>query len=108
VHSLSTFFGAETNPPSAQQETNRYCPTVSQNRHESVADAGEQFIREAATSPDEMGIDTNGTGRFDATSREDTERVRLGIRNGSVNLMGLLTTAGFRYNTERQHGGPIR
>jgi len=98
---LSAYFGAEMNAPSAQHEKNLYCPKVTQNRVESVADAGEQFLEEIATYLGHLGIETNEIERFDA-EREGTERIRLGIRNDSKTLIRFFSTVGYRYNREKR------
>jgi tRNA-splicing ligase RtcB len=98
---LSAYFGAEMNAPAAQHEKNLYCPKVSQNRAEAVADAGEQFLDEIATYLDDLGIETNDIERFDA-QRESVERLRLGIENDSATLIRFLSTVGYRYNGEKR------
>ncbi|MFB6138362.1 MAG: RtcB family protein [Halobacteriaceae archaeon] len=98
---LSAFFGAEMSAPAAQTDTARYCPTVSQTRHTSVADAGEQFFREVASHLEDLGVETNQVERFDGTA-DDVERLRVGIKNDSENLCRFLSTVGYRYNREKR------
>jgi len=99
---MAAYFGAEMNAPAAQHDKNLYCPKVSQNRDTAVADAGEQFFQELAGALGEIGIETNGIERFDADSRDGVERLRLGIKNDSENLIRFFTTVGYRYNHEKQ------
>jgi tRNA-splicing ligase RtcB len=98
---LAAYFGAEMNAPAAQHEKNLYCPKVSQNRVEAVADAGEQFLEGIASYLGDLGIETNDIERFDA-EREGIERLRLGIKNDSENLIRFFSTAGYRYNAGKR------
>jgi tRNA-splicing ligase RtcB len=98
---LGAYFGAEMNAPAAQHKKNLYCPKVSQNRVESVVDAGEQFLEEIAAYLGDLGIETNGIERFDART-EGTERLRLGIKNDSENLIRFFSAVGYRYNAEKR------
>jgi tRNA-splicing ligase RtcB len=98
---LAAYFGAEMNAPAAQHEKNLYCPKVSQNRVEPVADAGEQFLEEIAAYLDGLGIGTNEVERFDA-EKEGTERLRLGIKNDSETLIRFFSAVGYRYNREKR------
>jgi len=98
---LAGYFGAEMNAPAAQHEKNLYCPKVSQNRVEAVADAGAQFLEEVAGYLGDLGIETNGVERFDA-QKEGTERLRLGIKNDSETLIRFFSTVGYRYNREKR------
>jgi tRNA-splicing ligase RtcB len=98
---LSAFFGAEMNAPSAVSKTNLYCPKVSQKRREPVADAGEEFLEGIARTLADLGIATSDVERFDA-DKEDTERLRLGIKNDSKNLVRFFSEVGYRYNREKR------
>jgi tRNA-splicing ligase RtcB len=98
---LSGFFGAEMNVPSALSNTNLYCPEISQNRRDDVADSGEEFMAGIAGVLDEMGIETNEIERFDAEA-EATERLRLGVKNDSENLITFFDKVGFAYNREKE------
>jgi tRNA-splicing ligase RtcB len=104
---LSAFFGAEMSAPSALSRTNLYCPKVSQNRRASVADAGERFMDELAGYLEELGIETNGVERFDASSGSDVERLRLGVKNDSRNLIRFYSTVGYRYNREKRKSAMV-
>ncbi len=100
---LSAFFGAEMSTPSSQYSMNLYCPTVSQNRVAETADAGEQFMLEIAEALEDLGIETNEIERFDSDSGpEGMQRLRLGIKNDSKNLIRFFTTVGYRYNRKKQ------
>ncbi len=99
---LSAYFGAEMSAPSAQHDKNLYCPKVSQNRERAVADAGEQFMHEVADALDSLGIETNTVERFEADSRDGVERLRVGIKNDSENLIQFFSTVGYRYNEHKQ------
>ncbi len=98
---LSGYFGAEMNAPAAQHDKNLYCPKVSQNRSKETADAGEQFYEDIASYLDSIGIGTNGIERFDAESRDGVERLRLGVKNDSDNLIRFYEKVGFSYNREK-------
>ena len=98
---LSAFFGAEMNAPSAISNTNLYCPKISQNRRRDVADAGEAFMDDVARALEGLGIRTNEVERFDADT-EDTERLRLGIKSDSANLVRFFSQVGYRYNHEKR------
>ena len=98
---LSAHFGAEMNSPSAMSNTNLCCPKISQNRRSAVADAGEAFMSDIAEALRGLGIETNQLERFDAET-EDTERLRLGIKNDSENLIRFFSRVGYRYNYEKQ------
>ena len=104
---LSAFFGAEMSAPSAQHDKNLHCPKMSQNRDESVADAGEQFMESVADALRSLGIETNAIERFDAASREGVERLRLGVKNDSANLVRFFTTVGYRYCAEKSRKAAI-
>jgi tRNA-splicing ligase RtcB len=98
---LSGFFGAEMNAPSAISNMNLYCPKVSQNKRTAVADAGEAFMTDIADALKRIGVETNEIERFDAET-EDTERLRLGIKNDSQNLIRFFSRIGYRYNHEKR------
>ena len=99
---LSAFFGAEMSEPSPQHTKNRYCPKVSQTRKRSVADAGEQFLREIGAYLESIGVETSSIERFDAASGADRERLRIGIKNDSQNLIRFFERVGYRYGAEKQ------
>ena len=101
---LSAYFGAEMSVPSAQHEKNLYCPKVSQTRAVDTADAGEQFMEEIAAVLEDCGIETNSIERFETDSNRsrETERLRLGIKNDSSNLVRFYSTFGYIYNREKQ------
>jgi tRNA-splicing ligase RtcB len=100
----SAFFGAEMNAPSAQHNMNLHCPKVSQTRTVETADAGQAFFEDLAEFLEGLGIDTNTIEEFetDSNRREDTVRLRLGIKNDSDNLIRFFSTVGYRYNLEKQ------
>jgi tRNA-splicing ligase RtcB (3'-phosphate/5'-hydroxy nucleic acid ligase) len=104
---LSAFFGAEMSAPSAMSRTNLYCPKISQNRHTAVADVGERFMEELADYLEDLGIQTNEVERFDADSKRDVERLRLGVKNDSQNLIRFFSTVGYRYNREKQRSAMV-
>ena len=99
---LSALFGAEMNTPSAQHEKNLYCQMISQNRRQSVADAGERFMEQIAAALADLGIETNTVERFDAAPRDDTVRLRLGVKNDSTNLIRFFERVGFTYCGKKQ------
>jgi tRNA-splicing ligase RtcB len=99
---LSAYFGAEMSVPANQHDKNLQCPTISQTRTRSVADAGEQFVREVADYLDQIGVETNTVERFDTDSGDDRERLRLGVQNDSQNLIRFFERVGYRYNESKQ------
>jgi tRNA-splicing ligase RtcB len=102
---LSAYFGAEMSAPVPQHGKNIQCPTFSQTRTRASADAGEQFVREIADYLAQIGIETNTVERFDADSGEDRERLRLGVKNDSENLVRFFERVGYRYNESKQREG---
>jgi len=98
---LSSYFGAEMNTPSAMSETNLYCPKISQNRRTDVAEAGEEFMQGIAEALVSLGIEVNEVERFDAET-DGNERLRLGIKNDSANLIRFFSRVGYEYNREKQ------
>lgn len=99
---LSAFFGAEMSTPAPIANMNLYCPKISQTRVSKCVDAGEQFMREIAGYLAELEIETNQIERFDAVSKDDSFRLRLGIKSNSENLVRFFTTIGYRYNLQKQ------
>ena len=101
---LAAYFGAEMNAPSAQHHKNLYCAKISQTRTAETADAGEQFMQDIATFLGELGIETNTIERFETDSNQthETERLRLGVKNDSQNLIRFYSTVGFIYSAEKQ------
>jgi tRNA-splicing ligase RtcB len=90
------------NAPAAQHDKNLYCPKVSQNRVTDVADAGEQFLLEVGGYLEDLDIETNTIERFEASSRDGVERLRLGVKNDSENLVRFYETVGFRYSRSKR------
>ncbi|MDZ7702159.1 MAG: RtcB family protein [Halobacteriales archaeon] len=101
---LSAFFGAEMSAPAALSAKNFYAPSVSHNRRETVADAGETFMRELIGHLDDLGIKSNALEEVERTDRSDgpTVRFRFGIKNDSANLIRFFTHVGYRYAAEKQ------
>jgi tRNA-splicing ligase RtcB len=99
---LSAYFGAEMSAPAAQHDNHLQSMTVSQTRTRPVADAGEQFIQEVADYLDQIGVKTTAVERFDADSGDDRERLRLGVKTDSQNLIRFFECVGYRYNETKQ------
>jgi tRNA-splicing ligase RtcB len=101
---LSAFFGAEMSAPAALSEKNLYAPTISHNRIQEQADAGEAFLEGIAEALSDLGIETNEIERFEADSNSNREvvRLRMGIKTGSENLIRFFTTVGYRFCLEKQ------
>lgn len=101
---LAAYFGAEMSAPSAQHHKNLHCPKISQTRTAETADAGEQFMQDIAAFLHELGIETNTIERFETGSNRthETERLRLGVKNDSQNLIRFYSTIGFIYNEQKQ------
>jgi len=105
---LSAFFGAEMSTPAAQHNMNLYCPKISQNRLSRVVEAGEQFMREIAEYLASLGVETNKIEQFEADfGSEGMQRLRLGVKNDSENLIRFFTTVGYRYNRKKQKKAAI-
>jgi tRNA-splicing ligase RtcB len=100
----AAYFGTEMNAPAAQHDKNLYCPKVSQTRTESTADAGRQFLEDLREFLGDVGIETNAIEEFETDSNRDhrTVRLRVGIKNDSVNPVRFFSRVGYRYNPEKQ------
>ncbi len=100
---LSAFFGAEMNSPAAQSQKNLYCPKISQNKSVEVEESGRKFMGEIKELLEELDIKTNNIEEFEAeeNSRGRVKRFRLGIKNGSENLLSFFQKIGYRYNLEK-------
>ncbi|WP_248896785.1 RtcB family protein [Haloplanus halobius] len=100
----SAYFGAEMNAPAAQHDKTLYCPKVSQTRTVDTEAAGRAFFEDMAAFLDGIGIETNEIEAFetDSNSSEPTVRLRLGIKNGSENLIRFFSRVGYRYHPEKQ------
>ncbi|WP_338401340.1 RtcB family protein [Haloarcula limicola] len=105
----SAYFGAEMSAPAAQHEKTLYCPKVSQNRTMETADAGRAFLRDLTTFLEDIGIETNAVEAFetDSNANRDVVRLRVGVKNNSVNLVRFFSTVGYRYNRSKQRKSAI-
>ena len=101
---VSAYFGAEMSAPSAQHDKNLYCPKVSQTRTVETAASGKEFMRDLTSFLKDIGVETNRIERFETDSSADCEtvRIRLGVKNDSLNLIRFFSTVGYRYHREKQ------
>ncbi len=101
---LAGFFGAEMSSPKNSSKTCFFCPTVDQNKIESLAQNARDFLIDISIMLEELGIkEVTITGQYDFHNKygERTKRFRLFIK-GEENMLKLWRNIGFEYNLKRK------
>ncbi|MBI3334400.1 RtcB family protein, partial [Candidatus Pacearchaeota archaeon] len=101
---LAGFFGAEMSSPNTSSKTCFFCPTIDQNKIESLKENAREFLIEIALMLEEFGIkDWKISEMPDYKNKygENTTRFRLFI-TGEDNMLKLWRQIGFEYNKKRQ------
>ena len=106
---LAGFFGAEMSSPKALSKTCFFCPTVDQNKINSLKQNCRDFLIDIALLLEEFGIKDYTISEMDDhfnQYNEKTSRLRL-IVSGEDNMLKLWRNIGFEYNKKRQDLGNI-
>lgn len=104
---LASFFGAEMSSPKSLTENsyNLYCPILSLNKAEHLAENGRRFLEDISSMLDDFGVRTHKISRRDVDyiSKEGiiSVRLRLILSGQAEDLINLYTKVGFEYNKAR-------
>jgi len=100
---LAGFFGAEMSSPKTSSKTCFFCPTISQNKIESLKQNCRDFLIAIGLMLEEFGIkdySISDFADFKNQYNENTVTTRLFIK-GEDNMLKLWRTIGFEYNKKR-------
>jgi tRNA-splicing ligase RtcB len=103
---LAGFFGAEMSSPKTSSKTCFNCPTLNQNKIESLSQNMRNFLIQISLMLEEFGVKTAKISEMDDFHNkfgEKTKRFRLILSSDNENLIKLYRNIGFEYNLKRKN-----
>ncbi|MEK6924634.1 MAG: RtcB family protein [Nanoarchaeota archaeon] len=102
---LAGFFGAEMSTPKTLSKTCFFCPTIDQNKIESLSQNARDFLIDLSLLLEEFGINNTKISEIDDFHNkygEKTKRFRLFVK-GEEDMLKLWRNIGFEYNQKRKN-----